>query len=1034
MKHQPLLHHFARIRFNLARLALIFGLLGGTITPVHATKNATMHGLIAPEAGSIAVMSRLDLISNIETAGIVVSGVDLPRTAQLLYQRSGEAIWHTGHPLVRIDDGRLVGSLFGLSPSTTYQVRVVDATTEITGMITTQPEEIPFTPLFTLHVNDDAPPGGNGSSAAPFRTIQEAVNLAGPGTQILVSDGIYREGVSFPASGTPGSWIQVKAEGAGAVLEGADTLTGNIWTPVEGRSNVWSTRLGGPIAYLARDGKRYYRYDNYNGLLNRAGHNYVPMQEGWHFDPATLILYVRSLDDPSRHAWQAPRFNRAFDVIGRDWIWIEGFEMRYYGTRTDGCGVCTLNASHVVIRKNRIHNLQLGIFINWNGNDLQGNDTRVEYNEVFDPLVNEWPWNAVKGSSMEGTGIIMRGHIGAIVRGNEVHNYFNGIYTGVSGTAGENPAVAFDADIYNNRVHHISDDSLEPEGACVNHRFRNNSVDQVFVGISLAPITFGPTWVLRSTFTNFTSKAIKWDRNSDGVVLIYHNTAWTNAPDASGMDLISPVHNTTLRNNIFQVNGFSITERPAGSTNNDWNNNNWYNTRTSSNPHFKWENINYDRITNFCRGSGLECNGYDTAPGFVNPGGGNFSLSPSSPNVNRAVVIPGINDNFDGAAPDVGAFELLTSAPLTSTPSLTPFPSPVITLTVPPPTLLPPTQPPLTQFPATDVPTVQPTSSITPFPIDSPPVVLAVARVDTTPTNAAVVRFRVTFSEFVTGVDSFPPIIDFGLGIGGGITGASITGVTAESGSSYLVQVNTGSGSGTIQLYAMDDDSIHDSLGQPLGGTGIGNGNFTSGETYTINKVTQTTLTSTFSSNGGNDGWVLESGEDSNLGGTINATQPFFRLGDDLQDRQYRAVLHFPTYSLPDNAVVTEVILMIKIQGGTNANLFTTHGGITIDIRSGVFGSFGPFSIAALQASDFQNPASMNSAGLISDTPNGSWYWTTLNSAANLFVNLRGSTQIRLAFQIDDNDNMSSDYLSFVSGNADSFTDRPRLVIRYYIP
>ena len=41
---------------------------------------------------------------------------------------------------------------------------------------------------------------------------------------------------------------------------------------------------------------------------------------------------------------------------------------------------------------------------------------------------------------MEGTGIIVRGHIGAIVRDNNVHNFFNGIYTGSSGAL-ENPSL-----------------------------------------------------------------------------------------------------------------------------------------------------------------------------------------------------------------------------------------------------------------------------------------------------------------------------------------------------------------------------------------------------------------------------------------------------------------------------------------------------------------------------------------------------------------------------------------------------------------
>jgi hypothetical protein len=976
-----------------------------------------------------AAISGIALYPNIETMGVVVNGASLPATAQLMFQQAGETVWRTGHPLKRIDDGRLVGSLFGLAPSTSYNVMVSDGSTELIASATTQPDALAFTPSLTLYVNDDAPAGGNGSASAPFRTIQEAVNLAAPGTQILVSDGVYREAVSFPASGTPGNWIQVRAEGNAAILDGADTISGSVWTPVVGKSNLWFTRLAGPIGYLARDGRRYYRYDDYNDLLNGNGHNNVPMPEGWHFDAATVTLYVRSLDDPSRHVWQAPRFNHAFDVVGRDWIWIEGFEMRFYGTLTDGCGVCTLNASHVVIRRNRIHNMQLGVFINWNGNNAQGNDARVEFNEVFDPPVNEWPWNAVKGSSMEGTGIVVRGHIGAIVRGNDIHNYFNGIYTGISGTAGENPAIAFDADIYNNRIHQISDDGLEPEGAGVNHRFRNNSVDRMLAGISLAPITVGPTWVMRSTFTNYTSKAVKWDRNSDGIVLMYHNTAWTNSPDASGMELISPVRNTTLRNNIFQMNGFAIIERPAGSANNDWNNNNWYSTRTSSNPHFKWENVNYDRIRDFCRATGLECNGYDSAPGFVNPGGGDFSLLGTSPNVNRGVLIPGINDVYDGTAPDIGAFELGISTPPTQTPIPSAIPSPTMTSTLPPPT-----QPSPTETPTIGLPTVLPTPSLTPFPIDPPPTVLAVSRADTSPTAADTVRFRVTFSEFVTGVDMFPPVIDFGLGIGGGITGATITAITPESGSSYLVQVNTGSGSGTIQLYVADDDSIRDSLGQPLGGVGGGNGNFTTGEVYTINKVVSTTYTASFTSNGGSDGWVMELKENTEIGGYKNSGAATFILGDEFHNRQYRSILQFQTAPLPDNAVVTRVTLMIRSAGIVGTNPFQTHQYILVDIAYGAFGTtLGGYPNKSLQYSDFQAPSSRDIVGVIQNNPFVNWYWTNLDPSAYPFINLTGTTQFRLRFQLDDDDDQSDDFIKFYSGDYSSAGGRPQLLVEYYL-
>ena len=55
------------------------------------------------------------------------------------------------------------------------------------------------------------------------------------------------------------------------------------------------------------------------------------------------------------------------------------------------------------------------------------------------------------------------------------------------------------------------------------------------------------------------------------------------------------------------------------------------------------------------------------------------------------------------------------------------------------------------------------------------------------------------------------------------------------SGSSYTVSVNTGTGSGTLGLNLVDDDTIVDGLGNKLGGTGAGNGNFT-GEVYDIDR------------------------------------------------------------------------------------------------------------------------------------------------------------------------------------------------------
>ncbi len=110
------------------------------------------------------------------------------------------------------------------------------------------------------------------------------------------------------------------------------------------------------------------------------------------------------------------------------------------------------------------------------------------------------------------------------------------------------------------------------------------------------------------------------------------------------------------------------------------------------------------------------------------------------------------------------------------------------------------------------------------------PVVSSLARVNPTPTALASVFWTVTFSESVTGVNA----ADFALVQAGGVSGALITSVTG-SGTSWTVTASTGTGNGTLGLNLTDDDSIIDSVNNPLGGIGAGNGSFT-GEVYTVTR------------------------------------------------------------------------------------------------------------------------------------------------------------------------------------------------------
>lgn len=139
-------------------------------------------------------------------------------------------------------------------------------------------------------------------------------------------------------------------------------------------------------------------------------------------------------------------------------------------------------------------------------------------------------------------------------------------------------------------------------------------------------------------------------------------------------------------------------------------------------------------------------------------------------------------------------------------------------------------------------PTVAPTKGQFNTP-PSYPFVSSIVRTSASPTNANSVNFTVTFSEAVIGVNTSAPFDDFALTTD--IAGASITAVSG-SGTTYTVTVNTGSSSGTIRLDIVDDDSIRDAGNFPLGGAGLGNGNYTSGEVYTIEKYTFSDVPTTY--------------------------------------------------------------------------------------------------------------------------------------------------------------------------------------------
>ena len=188
-------------------------------------------------------------------------------------------------------------------------------------------------------------------------------------------------------------------------------------------------------------------------------------------------------------------------------------------------------------------------------------------------------------------------------------------------------------------------------------------------------------------------------------------------------------------------------------------------------------------------------------------------------------------------------------------------------------------------------------------------------------------------------------------------------------------------------------------------------------------------LEGAFRAVGSFDGWVLESGEDSGKGGSIDAAAATLRVGDDTSDRQYRVILDFDTASLPDDAVVVGVTLRVRRQGVTGKNPILTHGYLKVDMRTGFF-----HDVEALERFDFQAPGSRGNVGRFIKVMDDGWYRAPLRAPSYGLINLAGTTQFRLRFDLDDNDDGGADFLSLYSGEPINDADRPELIITYYVP
>jgi hypothetical protein len=594
-------------------------------------------------------------------------------TVAVSYRKKGEQTWKEGLPLLRIGNERInenslhyivpngfAGSIFDLEPATEYECRFVmsdpdgvEGKTENIVTVRTRFEPKPATGGHVYHVY---PQGYNGKKEEPaFTGLLGAYYMGSAGSDYFNS---------YPPRVEPGDTILVHAglykddryrygAGLGTVSSGTYFLT------------VSGTPEKPVVIKAAGDGDAIFDGDGAYNLFNvlAANYNYF---EGLTIRNTDLAFWggQKGITGSTGLTIKKCRFENVGRAIYTDWSGSKD----YYIT----------------------DNVMIGRF---NPNYLMGFTGRTWQNlPEFNPkLVSEY---AVK--------VYGSGHVVAY---NYIANFHDGVDVATYGNPDGSPNPIRDRmpvsiDFYNNDIFNMEDNCIESDGGAHNIRiFRNRCFNHGHRALSVQPMFGGPVYFIRNIVYHAPEGgAVKFTASSAGIV-VYHNT------------FIAPVHpmllaasNVHYRNNLILGKAdtpdiFSV-ETNTNYTSSDYNG---FRPNEGAEFSFEWSTPPLNMRANFPGEMGklstqaqaqLEAKArevrrfktlkeYSDATGqdkhsilvdydtFVKvtptgpdprtlyrPADFDFQLRPGSAAVDAGVRLPGINDDFSGRAPDLGALEV----------------------------------------------------------------------------------------------------------------------------------------------------------------------------------------------------------------------------------------------------------------------------------------------------------------------------------------------------------------------------------------
>lgn len=347
---------------------------------------------------------------------------------------------------------------------------------------------------------------------------------------------------------------------------------------------------------------------------------------------------------------------KQIDLRNRRWVYIEGLHVKNQEEGRASKGILMDGAEWCVVRRCRIDAVY-GIVADKPG----AKNCYISDNVV----TGTTPWTneamGARGKNI-GEGIQITGP-GNVICFNRVSGFRDAISTMEDRRVVEQTCI----DIYNNDIYVGADDGIEADFCMHNCRVIRNRLTNCFVGLSSQPGLGGPTYFIRNVMYNLTYVPFKLHRFSVGDILLHNSVVKVGA----GLCCFSrqPFDFALFRNNL--AIGGPTTVRWGG-----YGAGNGNGAQISA--HGPNCSFDFDAVGSMTGSAGTigeesfsvaEPNGLiidmtvfesvefpsDPLPGYEPP---KLYPRPGSIIVDRAVLIPNINEDYMGRAPDIGAYEL----------------------------------------------------------------------------------------------------------------------------------------------------------------------------------------------------------------------------------------------------------------------------------------------------------------------------------------------------------------------------------------